>query len=298
MRRVAPILPSVLVLVFSAAAWSQDAGTKDDPFQELIRRLNARPAGVEPKEPQPEAPPPPVVAPPADDRDAAVRKILEDQSRLEPQPPPPVVQPQLEQLATPAGHFKAEEGLYIGAFFAAVNVGGDFDGKSEFFEPSESIVIPDLDDGLGFGVAFGVRQKTMAFELSYQRSWHDWTSASMVLPEGDAAVNSFNMDARIFLLSEGRFQPHILAGLCIPWIDVEDGGIAGGSHREDVTYLGFGGNVGLGLNAYLWPNLALNITGGYRAAGYFFSFADKNEALDEPLFGGGWFAMVGTMLTF
>ena len=59
---------------------------------------------------------------------------------------------------------------------------------------------------------------------------------------GEATFHALNFDERVFLLTRGRIQPHVLLGGSIPWMTIKDGSFL--DHNVgDGSFRGFGLNT-------------------------------------------------------
>ncbi len=86
------------------------------------------------------------------------------------------------------------------------------------------------------------------------------TARSSVRP-GEATFHALNFDERVFLLTGGRIQPHVLLGGSIPWMTIKDGSFLD-PNVGDGTFRGFGLNTEAGLTVY--PHPRFGVSGGYR----------------------------------
>ncbi|MHC4415278.1 MAG: outer membrane beta-barrel protein, partial [Planctomycetota bacterium] len=193
-------------------------------------------------------------------------------------------------------------GAYVIGYFswAIIDDGNDFEGDMVLVGEGfpDFIVIPEFDDGVGFGVGLGYRMGDFALELNYQRTTHDADSVGP--PLGDGVLNLLNIDLKYFFNPEERLQPNLLVGLAIPWLDVEDASIIPFGEVDDATYTGIGVSLGGGLSYYIDPKIALTVQGGYRFL--FFTDVEGNSGqhadIEDELEAGGLFVSAGVSITF
>lgn len=162
----------------------------------------------------------------------------------------------------------SDRGFYLGFYVPFNSVNGDFEDDSylEYSLLKLRIYIPDIDAGMGFGFAGGIKFSQAALELNYLRSSHDATVADY---PRDATLNMINIDLKYHFIPRSSTQPYALIGLCIPWMDVDRAATsATGDVVGDARYGGYGLNIGGGVTMHLNDRLAL--TGGavYRWIGF------------------------------
>ncbi len=197
-----------------------------------------------------------------------------------------------------------KEGPYIVGYVGYQNFGGDFNGDVILtgVDPSypDLILVPEVDDGIGFGAGLGYRFGEFALEFNYMRTTHDADFPGSTI--GDATLNLVNIDVKYFFMTDSPLQPMILVGLAIPWLDVGDGSIVIATGESgDSNFTGVGLNLGGGVNYFLTPQVALTAQAGYR----FLWFMDVKGASNDRanirgdyLEGFGFFLMAGVSYTF
>ena len=160
-----------------------------------------------------------------------------------------------------------KQGPYVGVSLIQNYMSGDFDGTGFVFvpgagnDPNLAIDVPHLDDGLGFGVVLGWRQRNRSWELGYQRTIHDTTSAFVEFGDSQAAFNVIDLNLKLDVFARNKLRPYVLIGAGIPWITIEDGQIdIDNAIYHDGTYAGVCLNGGAGLAYYIKPQWA--VTGG------------------------------------
>src|SRR5688572_14299101 len=113
----------------------------------------------------------------------------------------------------------AREGMYLGgAFLPNFTLDGrTFDGETVYREidGDEVDLLPRLNTQHMLRAVVGFRSRPFALEISYERTQHRGTFLD---EEGDANFNAFNVDGRLFFLTAGRIQPHVVVGLAVPWL--------------------------------------------------------------------------------
>jgi hypothetical protein len=166
-----------------------------------------------------------------------------------------------------------KSGLYIGLIAPQTGIGGDFDGTKLVVATGEAVVIPKIDSKLGLGFRIGYRTSSLAYELSRvsQTLSATWAGAPTTVK---ASTYSFDIKylTKPFLVSEFPSQFFGLIGVAIPSLTVKDGAIASserdyyGSEFEggDGHFLGFGLNMGIGLDVALQDRIIASACLGYR----------------------------------
>jgi opacity protein-like surface antigen len=160
----------------------------------------------------------------------------------------------------------AKEGGYIGvAGLFDVKLNRDnFDGGSIYQKVNgeEFLILPLFEKANMIRGILGVRYPKAAFEFSYDRTKHQGTFAGGT---GEATFQAINVDGRYFFATNGRVQPHLLAGGSFPWLSVKDGSFSDATPNASVgnaTYRGFGVNTEAGVTVYPHPQFGIGV--GYR----------------------------------
>ena len=163
----------------------------------------------------------------------------------------------------------AKVGMYVGvAGLPNFSLDGvTFDGNTLYREIGgpEVAILPKLDTGPMFRIVAGFRAKPAALELSYERREH---AASFLDIPGTAAFNAFNIDAKIFFLTERRIQPHVVAGFAFPWLIVHDGSFSNDTETaevDDASFTGPAANLEAGVTVFATPRIGFS-------AGYHFRY--------------------------
>jgi len=157
----------------------------------------------------------------------------------------------------------AKNGGYVGmSGLLDFTFGGDtFDGQSIYKKENgeEILILPKLEGAHNsLRAVFGWRTGIGAFEISYDRTNHDGTFLGQT---GEATFHALNFDERIFLLTKGRIQPHLLLGGSIPWLTIKDGSFLD-PDVADGSFRGFGVNTEVGVTVF--PHPRFGVSGGYR----------------------------------
>ena len=164
-----------------------------------------------------------------------------------------------------APKFYAERGFFVGAMGVATTLSNsDFDGQSGLIDPQTglTLVLPELDPGIGWGVTIGYRGKRNSVQFSYAVSEHDDDFQGTSFED---EFKNYSLDFKHYWNVEGSLQPFVLLGVSVPRVIVENGGNLGAS-TGDAAIQGLGANLGGGAALYLTPHLALFGEAYYRWA--------------------------------
>lgn len=167
----------------------------------------------------------------------------------------------------------ADSGVYLGVSYINNNPGGGFNGDAVFTDGVYWVGKPALQTGSGFAVTGGLNFDVGALEFTYANSNHHGSCHVGGLGgyhwDGIASLNVLDMNMKLFFNNESSLKPYGLFGLSIPWIV-----LPGGEHdisdasTGDATYLGFGLNLGGGIDYKLLERLNFKGEVVYRWAGY------------------------------
>jgi len=170
---------------------------------------------------------------------------------------------------TPAEPGFAREGMYLGgAFLPNFTLDGrTFDGETVYREidGDEVDLLPRLNTKHMLRAVVGFRSRPFALEISYERTQHRGTFLD---EEGDANFNAFNVDGRIFFLTAGRIQPHVVVGLAVPWLTVVDGSFDDTDAVGDARWRGLGLNTEAGITIFPHPRLGISVGYAFRLIGF------------------------------
>ena len=191
--------------------------------------------------------------------------------------------------------FTPADGVYVSESWIINNaVGGEFDDTITYNSGTSIYDVPDVDNGMGFGVALGVTGPGASGEIGYVRTVHDTSSTFPGIGAQEAAFNAIDFNLKIHLTRENRFRPYVLLGIGIPWITITDSEFQGGSSFDDETFVGISGNLGGGIVFYLTEQLFINAGAMYRFSS--FGSVDGNDI--ERLYAGSPSFTVGMGFTF
>ncbi len=164
-----------------------------------------------------------------------------------------------------APKYFAARGFFVGAMGVATTLSdSDFDGQSGLMDPQSglTIVLPELDPGIGWGVTVGYRGKRNSVQFSYAVSEHD---DEFLGGSFEDEFKNYSLDFKHYWNVDGALQPFVLLGVSVPRLIVENGGALGAS-TGDAAVQGLGANLGGGAALYLTPHLALFGEAYYRWA--------------------------------
>jgi hypothetical protein len=165
----------------------------------------------------------------------------------------------------------ADSGFYLGVSYINNNPGAGFNGDAVFTDGVYQVGKPALQTGSGFSITGGLNFDIGALEFAYENSTHQGSGhvGSYYNWDGTATLNVLDMNVKLFFDNESSLKPYGLLGLSIPWIV-----LPGGEHDTgdvstgDATYLGFGLNLGGGIDYKMVDRLHLKGEVIYRLAGY------------------------------
>ena len=163
----------------------------------------------------------------------------------------------------------AKEGMYVGvAGMPDFTLDGvSFDGETLYQEVDgdEIAILPRLDTQDMLRAVVGFRARPFALEFSYERTQHQGEFGGAT---GEATFNSVNVDGRIFFLTSGRIQPHLVVGLALPWLTVTDGSSNEALEVADATWRGPGLNTEAGITFYPHPRIGVSVGYTFRLIGF------------------------------
>lgn len=205
-----------------------------------------------------------------------------------------------EELAAetqqPAG-FAARQGWTLELHGTWAQLGGDFDGDTGLMGATDTIFVPDADDGTGFGLAVGRRWDRYALELAFTHTQHDG-SIPPPATGGDVSYDVLELNGRYFFRTGKRLQPFLLGGLGFALATLEDAS-TDGANVGDADLSGLQLSLGAGLEHYLSDRWSLGLRACYRYA--FFDTAEgvagDEGSIDESVDGGGLALTFGTTFT-
>jgi hypothetical protein len=164
----------------------------------------------------------------------------------------------------------AKEGMYVGvAGLPNFTLDGrSFDGETLYVQVDgdEVDLLPRLDTQHMFRGVVGFRARPFALEFSYERTNHQGTFLD---EPGKATFNSVNVDGRVFFLTHGRIQPHVVVGIALPWLTVVDGSadeVTG--DIADARWRGPGLNTEAGVTIFPHPRIGISVGYAFRLIGF------------------------------
>lgn len=182
-------------------------------------------------------------------------------------------------LATVSQAAEKEEGMYFSILGVENYIEGDFNGTVtggfENSTPQILVRIPEIESGRGFGILIGSYNDKLAGELYYTCSNHDTSfrfsdlngnglndgGAEDVVyyKDGECQVIGANIKYYFVNLFKKNLRLCGQFGLFIPKISMEEGAYKQGvDDTADVTFTGYGADLGLGILIHLHPNLAIS----------------------------------------
>ncbi len=180
----------------------------------------------------------------------------------------------------PASPGFAREGIYVGVA-PQVNAtldGVSFDGLTlyERIGGTEVAILPKLDKQTRMRALVGFRSRPLALEFSFERARHGGTFDDVPV---DSILTAFNLDGRFYFRTAQRVQPHLVVGLSIPLLRVEDGSFDD-PLLGDARWRGTGLNTEVGVTVFATPRLGLSIGYVYRPIWFTTVRGVHNEALE------------------
>ncbi len=158
----------------------------------------------------------------------------------------------------------AREGIYVGI---APQVNATFDGVSfdgltlyERIGGTEVAILPKLDEQTTLRALVGFRSQPLALEFSFERARHGGTFDDVPVR---SVLTAFNVDGRFFFRTLARVQPHLVVGISIPLLRVEDGSFDD-PLLGDARWRGTGLNTEVGVTVFATPRLGLSLGYVYR----------------------------------
>ncbi len=154
--------------------------------------------------------------------------------------------------------------IYFGLHVPYGTVSGDFKGQNMFGAVDESIAIPDIDGGFGFGASIGYTRVTArdlgyTLEFSYSRMSQSYLQDAAEHFDGDAWLTTVDFTFK-GILSAGRAHYYALIGLSLPWITIEDGAFAVMPEEtlaDNARFSGLGMKIGGGAKYYMHKRIAM-----------------------------------------
>lgn len=155
-----------------------------------------------------------------------------------------------------------KDGMYVRGFLINNSIGGDFNDTIYLNNGSLAVDVPKIEDGSGWGVAWGGRRSGKYFgggvEFSYSRSTHE--TSSVLLGPSEAAFNALDLTLLMDVKTIYGLRPYGSIGCGANWLTLENGSTDG-----DATFSGYSFFYGVGLEYFVTPNWCLNAGIGHRA---------------------------------
>jgi hypothetical protein len=194
--------------------------------------------------------------------------------------------------------FRAKDGWFLAPAFAwSQHSDEDLDGQKFLAGPFDTIVLPNVDDGDGYGISAGYRRGWGSLALNLVQTEHDgvWLGTPF-----DVTFESISLDFTHYFLRTTRLQPFLTLGVAMTKLDIDGGSMAVGPTVADARLEDdFSGNLGGGLAVYLTRRLAILGTAVYRVGhSYHEATGVAPKVPNPPVDDGGVTATVALSFTF
>jgi hypothetical protein len=156
-----------------------------------------------------------------------------------------------------------KDGFYIGAQVNYLSLtGDDFDGLTYLYTYDETMFIPEVDPGMGFGALIGLREGNIGMEFSFITSS---TTGTVLDEQGDVSMLLFNLYFKFWFDSTSALQPFLLLGFDVNLLTAKDASIEEYYPYAigDTDLIGMNFDVGAGISYYVTPEIAFNIGANY-----------------------------------
>lgn len=176
-----------------------------------------------------------------------------------------------------------EEGMYFSILGVENRIEGDFEGTVTYHFVGTTILhrFPKIESGRGFGILIGGYKGKIAGELYYSCSNHDTSfiysdlNGNGIYDAGEEAIYKKDGECQVIggnikYYFANLFRNNIRAfgelGIFVPQITMENGAYKEGFYYDtaDVTFTGYGADLGLGVLIHLHPNLAVTAKAAFR----------------------------------
>ena len=190
----------------------------------------------------------------------------------------------------------AKNGFFIGGVYASLSLGGGLNGRDVLADSDETIIIPSLRRGSGFGIIFGRSMEGMRFEIVYQQTKHDAFWQGFIETSTNHIVD---LNMKYCFMRKSIVQPFLLLGIGGEWFSVPDGS-ASDTLVGDSSYRGVTFNPGGGLAFYVHPRVAISASAGYRImlVGKARGVTRKFKDVKDSVIGSGPNLTAGLTVTF
>jgi opacity protein-like surface antigen len=158
----------------------------------------------------------------------------------------------LQCISPPAAW--AKRGFFAGLEAPYTMMWGDLNGEKALVGSKDTILLPDIDGGLGYGLFVGMGvSETASWEISFMQTFHDgrWKGLK-------ADVHYFMIDAngKLYFRTGRALRPYGLAGFGLHIVDIHNGS-TNGSDVGDGLLTGTAFNLGAGADYYLRPEVSI-----------------------------------------
>lgn len=156
-----------------------------------------------------------------------------------------------------------KDGFYIGAQVNYLSLSGDdFDGLTYLYTYDETMFIPEVDPGMGFGAIIGLREGNLGMELSFITSS---TTGTILDSTGDVSMMLFNLYFKFWFDDTSALQPYLLLGFDLNLLTAKDASVEEYYPYAigDTDLAGINFDVGAGISYYFTPEIALNVGANY-----------------------------------
>lgn len=187
-------------------------------------------------------------------------------------------------LASASRGEEKEEGMYFSILGVENSIGGDFKGTvtGQFVNSTVLIRIPEIENGSGFGILIGGYTGKMAGEIYYSYSKHDTSfkfydlncngfndgGAEDVVyyQDGECQVLGANVKYYFANFFNNNFRFYGQLGLFVPKISMKQGAYQENDFNDtaNVTFTGYGADLGLGVLFHLHPKWAITGSSVFR----------------------------------
>ena len=139
---------------------------------------------------------------------------------------------------------------YIGVSVNYVSITGNFDGETYFIVDDETILVPKINAGIGFGITVGIRFPKTAIDLQFKRSTHDCFLMEEIPSRANFNVIKF-IGIKSYIGGSKHIQPYIDFDFSGTWMNVADATylVSAPQTVKKATYgaiiLGLGGGLAL-----------------------------------------------------
>lgn len=159
-----------------------------------------------------------------------------------------------------------KDGLYLGVQGNYLIMGGDaFDDQTAqmaLYVTTETMWVPKIDNGFGFGAVFGFRDGGFGMELGFMKGSFDGTIYDGTY---DSSVMMFDLNLKLWLSETSAIQPYLLIGGELSYFTATDAAELNYYPYTvgDTDMNGLSVALGGGISYYILPEIALNVGVNY-----------------------------------